>query len=382
MDKQQFKTLVEKYIAGMATEEEIRAIYQWYNSFDDTLIRLNDEETDLRNRLWNKIDPMAAINREQDEFILQKKSGSKRLWYAVAATILLAISITLLFLPYHHTGANQELSKAEKFKPVGNKAILTLSDGKTIILRGTTTTEVRDKNNELVAVNNKEELNYQTAASPKKSLAEETNTVTTPKGAQYKVILPDGTKVWLNAASSVTYPLAFAGKERKVTITGEAYFEVAKDAARPFRVLSDKQVVEVLGTHFNINAYTDEPYTSTTLLEGRVRLISGKNSVFLEPGQQAQQDNMHLVVGHATDLEEITAWKDGYFIFDHEHIESLMRKISRWYDVDVKFEGPVSKDWFGGSVSRDKSAADILKKLELTGQIHFKIEGRRVIVVP
>jgi ferric-dicitrate binding protein FerR (iron transport regulator) len=382
MDQKQFKTLSEKYLQGKTTVEETRMLYEWYESFDDTLIYLEEEELQLKNRLWEKLRPDKFPAEIAPEVIRLKKRANSRLWYAAAAVLFLAISIAIAISFRHDANSyNLEMAKAAKFRPGANKAILTLSNGKAIVLAGQETKEVRDKGNRLIAHNEKKELDYQVGRPSKAYSANETNTLTTARGGQYKVVLPDGTQVWLNAASSITYPLAFRANERKVEMTGEAYFEVAKDAARPFRVYSGKQVVEVLGTHFNINAYPDEPAVKTTLLEGKVKVTAGSNQLSLIPGEQSQMSIASLTLNQGVDLEEITAWRNGYFVFNHEHIESIMRKISRWYDVDVEYKGPVSEDWFGGTVSRDKDASETLRKLELTGQIHFKIEGRRIIVM-
>jgi transmembrane sensor len=382
MDQKQFKTLSEKYLHGKTTVEETRMLYQWYESFDDTLIYLEEDELQLKNRLWEKLRPDKFPGEIVPGVIHLKKPANRRLWYAAAAVlfVMIAIAVTISF-KRGATSNNPEMAKAAKFKPGINKATLTLSNGKVILLTGQETKEVRDKGDRLIAHNEKRELDYQNGSASKTDLTNEINTLTTARGGQYKVVLPDGTQVWLNAASSITYPLAFRSNERKVEIIGEAYFEVTKDAARPFRVYSGKQVVEVLGTHFNINAYPDEPAIKTTLLEGKVKVTAGANQIFLIPGEQSQMSIASLTLNQDVDLEEITAWRNGYFVFNHEHIESIMRKISRWYDVDVEYKGPISEDWFGGTVSRDKDASEMLSKLELTGQIHFKIVGRRIIVL-
>jgi len=383
MDQEQLKILTKKYLEGKATDREISMLYQWYESFDDSVIYLNEDEKELEDTLRNKIHSGTIFAESPPNIIPFKKPSKKRWQYAAAAVLFLAISIavTAFLKTGVFKGVNTDLAKATKFKPVGNKATLMLSNGKVIVLDGGETKEVRDKHGQLVALNANKELSYNNDSTSKAGFVNETNTLTTPKGGQYTVVLPDGTKVWLNAASSITYPLAFQAHERKVQITGEAYFEVTKDPDKPFKVLSGKQEVEVLGTHFNINAYTDEPVINTTLLEGKVKVTAGPNQALLIPGEQAQLAATGLTVNQNVDLEEATAWKNGYFVFDHEHIESVMRKLSRWYDVDVAYEGPISKDRFGGSVSRDKNAAELLEKLELTGQIHFKIEGRKVIVM-
>ncbi len=210
--------------------------------------------------------------------------------------------------------------------------------------------------------------------------------MSTPRGGQYSLILPDGSKVWLNAISSIRYPTAFKNSERNVEITGEAYFEVAKDPLHPFKVsvrsaLSKENTeVEVLGTHFNINAYSDEPLTNTTLLEGSVKVTRAAGSVMIKPGQQAQISNDGIInLVPDVNIAEVMAWKDGHFIFRDTDLKTIMRQIMRWYDVEVKYEGNVPPRYFTADISRNKTLSGVLKILELSN-IHFKLEGRTLTV--
>jgi ferric-dicitrate binding protein FerR (iron transport regulator) len=194
------------------------------------------------------------------------------------------------------------------------------------------------------------------------------------------VVLPDGSKVFLNAASSLTYPISFVAlRERRVELKGEAYFEVAKDKNHPFIVKTQNQEIKVLGTHFNINSYADEPLTKTTLVEGSVLVKASGIQQILKPGSQAINgyDGLRIVEAN---MDEVLAWKNGYFMFDSESIESVMRKISRWYNIDVAFKGNVSKDKFGGTVSRFANVSQVLRKLEYTNKVHFIIEEGRITV--
>jgi ferric-dicitrate binding protein FerR (iron transport regulator) len=200
------------------------------------------------------------------------------------------------------------------------------------------------------------------------------------------VKLPDGTKVWLNAASSIRFLPAFSAKERSVEVTGEAYFEVEKDSKRPFKVKTALQEVQVLGTSFNINSYTDEPRTTTTLLDGSVRvaLLNSNDGTLLKPGQQARVDHAgNNAISIATvDPQQFVDWKDGYFKFSRDNIQSIMRKIARWYDVDIAYSGEVTKEGFVGAIKRSEDISEVLQTLKLTGIIHFKIEGKTVTVLP
>jgi ferric-dicitrate binding protein FerR (iron transport regulator) len=209
--------------------------------------------------------------------------------------------------------------------------------------------------------------------------------VFTGRGNQDQLELSDGTIVWLNAASSIRFPISFAGSERKVEITGEAYFEVAKDAKRPFRVMvqsaQGSSEVEVLGTHFNINAYDDEEAVKTTLLEGAIKLSRKQATQLLKPGQQARYDAQSaLSVNAGVDVEKVVAWKNVSFVFDHQDIRSIMRQISRWYDVDIVYQGVPTNETFSGIVSRKSDVWKVLKIMQANG-VHFSIEGRKIIVL-
>jgi transmembrane sensor len=207
------------------------------------------------------------------------------------------------------------------------------------------------------------------------------NTMTTPRGRQYNLMLADGTRVWLNAASSITYPTAFTGSERTVSITGEVYFEVAHRAAMPFTVQKGDVRVQVLGTHFNVNAYEEEPSLDVTLLEGAVRVVKGGHTSHIRPGQQAQVQGDGMKVVSDVDVDEVMAWKNGYFRFGGVGIESLMGQLSRWYDVEIEYKKKVD-DRFYAEIPRDTKLSDALKALELTGQVRFGIEGKKIIVMP
>lgn len=208
------------------------------------------------------------------------------------------------------------------------------------------------------------------------------NLLQTPRGGQYKITLPDGSKVWINAASSLKYPVAFVGNERKVEISGEAYFEIVKDATKPFKVQLNNMEVEVLGTHFNVNGYEDEESVKTTLLEGKVKVQAASGVKFLNPGQQAQiKSSGNIAVTSDINLEEIVAWKDGNFQFENADIKAVMRQLARWYDVDVTYKGNINQH-FVGSISRNVNLSQVLSMLQQTGAAKFKIDGKQLIVMP
>ncbi|WP_438940080.1 FecR family protein, partial [Chitinophaga hostae] len=225
-------------------------------------------------------------------------------------------------------------------------------------------------------------LAYSAAAS-KTVDAPTFNILTTPRGGQFRVILPDGSRVWLNAASSIRFPTTFIGKERRVELSGEAYFEVEEDNNMPFIVgLNGEGQVLVLGTHFNINAYNDEGLQKTTLLEGAVLVTAGGHRQMLRPGEQAQVQPANASAGitvRQTDVEEVLAWKNGYFQFNQADLRAVMRQLARWYDVEISYEGSVPESKFWGDISREANITDVLKVLEKSG-VHFRLEGKKIIV--
>lgn len=327
-----------------------------------------------------------------------KRMGFDRSWlrFAAAAAVVVFISTTTFFLiryrqketpPMNQTAQNSK----NDVTPGGNKAVLTLADGSTIILDSAQNGALAQQGNTKVLKLNNGQLAYNFAGHKQSAATVLYNKISTPKGGQYQVVLPDGSKVWLNASSSLRFPTAFVGNERSVEITGEAYFEVATlkisnkvPQKMPFIVKVDGVEVEVLGTHFNVMAYGDEGKIKTTLLEGSVNVKRGKANGILRPGQEAElsynQSNDKLLIRNA-DLEETVAWKNGRFLFNNAEIRTIMRQIMRWYDVDVIYEGNVPERFFTANISRNTNLSELLKVFELS-KIHFKIDGRKLIVMP
>lgn len=260
--------------------------------------------------------------------------------------------------------------------PGKNGAILTLSDGSKIVLDSTQGALPWQGNSQVI---NKEGLLSYAGRSAGTDVVY--NTMTTPNGRQYQLLLSDGTKIWLNAGSSITYPTSFSGDERKVELTGEGYFEVAHKALKPFRVSVNNAVVEVLGTHFNINAYDDEREMRTTLLEGSVRIRKGMSTILIVPGQQATVDNSSdaITVKETIDLDQVIAWKNGLFQFDQADIKTIMKQVARWYDLDVEFDGEISKRKFLVIINRNSQLSEVLEALR-SNDIVYKIEGKKLIV--
>jgi ferric-dicitrate binding protein FerR (iron transport regulator) len=281
-------------------------------------------------------------------------------------------------------------------QPGGNKAILTLSDGNTIVLDNAQNGLLAQQGNAKIIKQNDGALRYnrEGGATSKPFTIDHSpltyNMLATPRGGQYQLILPDGSKVWLNAASSIRYPTAFAGNSREVELDGEGYFEVAKDASKPFHVKTRAQDVEVLGTHFNVNAYSDEEAIKTTLLEGKVKVSSMVNGEWsmLKPGQQAMVSPSTgggrgevLTIDDNIDLDQAVAWKNGLTAFKSADIKSIMRQVARWYNVEVVYEGNIPPRKFTGGIARSARLSELLHLLEVS-KVHFRLDGNRLIVMP
>lgn len=376
----EFKDLLEKYLDDRISPEERR---QLANALEDPAYAQLLDETiygELVTRAYEGtpdegIRQLIRQRLHQEMAPVHTIRPGKYRWVAAAAIFALVAGACLWLLrPAKHTVAQPPIASVI---PGTNKATLTLSDGSEITLDSAGNQVIRQG---ATAIHQQGgQLKYDVRST---DAAVQYNLLATPRGGQFRVTLPDGTQVWLNAASTLRYPTAFTGPERLVEVNGEAYFEVAGDASRPFRVKVKDAEVQVLGTSFNVNAYADEPTIQTTLLEGSVKLSANNNQVLLKPGQQAI-----LAVNKEFHINEVNpndaiAWKNGYFLFKNEDIESVMRTIARWYDVDVSYQGDVKKQRLGGTVSRYEKLEDLLKTIELTKSLKFKIEGRRVTIMP
>lgn len=301
-----------------------------------------------------------------------------RKWSIAAAAVLMVVGAGLFF--YNKNGNDQKLAKVNDVSPGGNKAVLILANGERVNLTLAANGAVANQSGIKIIKAADGQLIYDMSDVSMEASSDVYNTIETPIGGQYQVNLSDGTKVWLNAGSSLRYPLKFAKNERRVELKGEGYFEVKHQKGMPFKVSSYKQTVEVLGTHFNIMAYADEAVTRTTLLEGSVE-ISGQNSkTLLSPGQQARLVNDKINVTEDVDLEDVVAWKNGYFKFN-ESLVSIMSKISRWYGVEVIYQTkPNPSLTYSGKISRTRNISAVLKMIEFNGDVRFKVEGRKIYV--
>jgi transmembrane sensor len=365
--------LLDRYLAGKCTPEERRLVERGYNKFalKNELVETDTNFDRIAHEQWVEI----------ERLIGKSKKNNIRLWkrIAAAAAIIFILGIGILYQQYF---TNDNLAKAD-IQPGGNKAYLTLSNGNKIELGNISNGKIATQNGLSITKTADGKIIYTVGDQVQTEGKTEYNTIETPKGGQYQLILPDGSTVWLNAASSLRYALDFKHtKTREVELQGEAYFEIQHDKLRPFKVKTARETVEVLGTHFNVNSYSDEPVEKTTLLEGSVK-ISDKMALstrILKPGEQSVlSGNGDLTVAKA-DMEAAIAWKNGLFVFEDEKLADIMKRVSRWYNVEVEFRDVDSQLVFGGSVSRYDNVSKVLRKLEKVGGVHFKVEGRRIIV--
>ena len=381
--EEKFIDLAEKWMNGTITPEEERVLAEWYNSAQDAEVIVPADfasgEDAHRNRMLWRIRRKMLRN--------EPRRISKRSMAVAAAVLCLAVSSTIWWNSSggtHPAALQASAIPVSPIKSAADKAILTLADGSTVDLEaasdGTTTA-----NGNAVINKKSAKLVYKAENSALPAPASPSavyNMLTTPRGGMYSIVLPDGTRAWLNASSSLRYPLAFHGPYREVSLTGEGYFEVAPNAAQPFKVLVNGMTVEVMGTHFDVMAYDDEPAVTTSLLEGSVKVGSAGRHLLLTPGLQSRLEKADGRLGSArADVDGAIAWKNGIFRFSSEDIHSVMRKVARWYDVDIKYEGEIAEH-FTGAVPRDADVSTLLRMMELTNEVKFRVEGHTIIVTP
>lgn len=365
------KKLLEKYLSGNCTPEEKAIVEDWY----------------LQLPFKKDAPGYAEIEASQRE-VFQRLSSSQKVRQlvrlksvAVAAAVLVCFSIALYY--YNQKPRASALLAKKELKdvlPGRNRAILTLADGSIVDLDQAKNGQIASQNGIIIRKDKNGRLEY--IIKDNLSGATGANIISTPRGGQYQVSLPDGTRVWLNAATSLKYPYSFAKGERVVELNGEAYFEVAKDKNRPFRVKTNSQIVEVLGTHFNINAYADELMAKTTLLEGAVKVSNETGAVNLRPGEQARLDTRtnRLSLGQNVDTDQEVAWKNDIFAFNNDDLKTVMRQISRWYDIDVVYKGQITTEKFFGEIPRNSNLSDVFKILELN-HLNIEIEGKVITII-
>jgi len=392
MQDNNFQELLDKYLTGSLSEQEWTIFKELLNkrAHKEQLETIIDAELAAHTFEGEPDNTMLAAIQDRLRTHIQADSqrSGKIVYYikrlAVAAVLVLVLGgicwwVTSGKSSEHEVAKVNTDNKVKAILPGGNKAILKLSDGKEIILDSAGEGTLAQQGQAKVIKLKEGELSYLSSTAP----AAETvyNTITTPRGGQYQLTLADGSKVWLNAASSLRFPAVFSGKERRVELTGEGYFEVAKNAALPFIVNANgKGEVLVLGTHFNINAYDDEPAVKTTLLEGSVKVTKEATSAILKPGEQVSiSQTSHLSQPIPVQTEEVMAWKNGLFQFKGADIETVLRQAARWYDVQFDVKGAISTR-FSGQISRSANIDQLLKILELTAKVKFEVHGKTIIV--
>jgi len=375
MDKQHIpEDLIKRYLDGTATDEEKALVESWHlQDFLKSDTAPDEEE-------------ITQVHAQMRQVLSRHAAPPKKLnpWYRYAAAACLLFMLGFTGYLLLHKPSTQQLAQnqVQDVKPGGNKAILTLANGQKISLTDARNGNIAQQSGAQINKTNNGQVVYSTVKNADQDAVPTYNMLATPRGGQYRLTLADGTVAYLDAASSIKYPVAFNGAERKVEITGQVYFEVVHNAGKPFRVAVKGQVIEDIGTHFNINAYDDEPVIKTTLIEGSVKVSATNQTALLKPGQQAITSANGKIKVINTDTEEAIAWKNGYFLFNDEPLESVMRKVSRWYDVDIEYpQGQKINEVYGGSADRYANVSQVLKVLEVTGDVRFKVEGKKILVL-
>ena len=407
-NKNTWQYLVDQYLANTISKEELDLLLQKASEEEDIDALMPvlqshwqkaKEKTGSSGNDWDaRFEAMMKEARRGNPVLgIEKKRVSPRIYRSIAAAVLVALLGGGYFIFFqknnHQAGITQTPvhQNTNDLTPGINGAVLTLANGEQIILDSA--------GNGILAIQGKAKVmsrNGQIVYDAEDKAKQEflLNTMSTPRGRQYQLVLSDGTKVWLNASSSIRYPAAFPDKERKVEISGEAYFEVAplimKKEKVPFTVKivsgegKDRGEIQVLGTHFNVNSYEDETTIKTTLLEGSVKVVKGASFRMLSPGQQAQIKNRlpeDILIINKVDVDAVMAWKNGYFSFGNTDLAAIFRQISRWYDVDIEYRGEIPDRRFGGEISRNTNASQVLKILEKS-KVYCTIEGKKIIVMP
>lgn len=377
MDQQRITYLYRAYLAGTLEIDELEEFKELVFASDPLLEELIDGD-------WNRLNGLkvpSTVKENIFQFIVEQpqleQSKQKRLWprMAIAAAVVATIVIGTWFFS---TSGNSNSSLSNDIGPGTVGATLTLADGKKIKLSDAKNGELANEAGIRISKTADGQLVYEVKGA---SAANKLNTLTTAKGETFVLILPDKSKVWMNAGSSLTYSSGLVEHGfRVVKLDGEAYFEVVKNPTHPFLVKTRKQQVEVLGTHFNINSYPDENVIKTTLLEGKVKVSIPGNAAILKPNQQSLINETNTIDVKEVNPNDVVAWTKGNFLFNAEDIQSIMNKLSRWYDIEVDYDGEVTKELYYGDISRFKNLSEVLNMLEKAGGVHFKIEGRRITV--
>lgn len=378
MQSAKLKELISRYLSNDCTAAEKAFVENWYiehHPVNPSQLTEAELETDVN-----------AIQEGLERLTDQPKRLILWTRISAAALMVLSLSVALYFYYPNKHAESYTQTTVPDIQAGGNKAMLTLSDGSKISLSDIKTGEIAVQSGLRISKSEDGQIVYASVPKLKSNQGQETpeyNTIQTPRAGKFQVLLPDGSLVWLDSESSLKYPVVFVGNERRVELTGQAYFEVAKSKGKSFKVISANQEIEVLGTHFNVNAYANQSSVITTLLEGsiKVNLKDTKVGQRLKPGEQGVLTGRTLQV-EDVDVTQAVAWKNGFFVFDKEEVASVLHQLERWYDVDITTEGSFDDIKIGGVISRSKSLSEVLRVLQLTRKIKFKTEGRRIIAMP
>ena len=388
----------KKLASGVYSEQELNLFLEYLRNADTAEVEkilaayhkhLGEQSSHSLMVGTGFMDQLEKLRPEEKQGIVPLAPGRlKRIpgWLKLSAAAVFIISLSLSIYWYitatSHTSQTLVQTNTNGDTPDHNKAVLTLADGTSILLDAIADGGISDQHGVKVIKLDSALLSYKSNNVEPQSQAAVFNTIAVPVGGQYQLILADGSHVWLNSSSSLTFPVAFTEKNRKVTLTGEAYFEVAKNASKPFIVATGNMQVQVLGTHFNVMAYPDEESIKTTLLEGSVKLSSNNHQTLIRPGQQGvlQHGSTAPFKVNEANTEEVIAWKEGRFRFDEMNIRPIMRQISRWYDVEVAYEGDMSAISLSGSVPRKEKVTQLLRALEMSGRVKFEMKGNQILV--
>lgn len=385
MKTEHLETLLKKYNAGECTPEEKLWLEQWYLSFEWSKVDdiSNIQLQKLKEDTWNNLRQSEYQSPEENNRLSGKSAFKRKWWYYGAAAALLTVCFIPVWMRHKPVQTiavpvAKDSIKTNDYLPGISKALLVMANGSVITLDSTGTGELKEADGTKIKTQSGQ-LVYHTLSESNSPVLY--NTLNIPRGAEYRLVLADGSKVWMNAASSLRFPVRFTGKERIVYLTGEAYFEVAKNPAKPFKVkMNDDMEVEVMGTHFNIMAYDDESWIRTTLTEGSVKVKSRGENTFLIPSQQAAlQKNTRKLLVKEVDIDKEIAWKNGITEFNDDELPYIMRQLSRWYDVEVSFEGEVPKGTYNGSIPRKATLSEVMKILRLAG-VKYWLDNKRVVI--
>ncbi len=396
MDQTRISYLIERYVAGACTVTEKEELADWVNQTK------HDEV--LREQLkaaWDSYEPDAAtislatpavdrieqrlFGHRQQQPVVRTLPRFRRIWRVAAAAVVVLLAGVAIWKLQQNRADKEQPAIVQDRAPGGNKAILTLGNGQRIVLDSIANGQLARQGAAAVSKQADGHIAYTPSSIPTEATVVY-NTLSTPRGGHYQLTLPDGSQVWLNAASSITYPVAFTGAQRKVTITGEAYFEVKKDPAHPFVVGKGETEIAVLGTHFNVDAYDDESAIRITLLEGSVKVSllrsqsAARSSLILKPGQQAVVTTTVTLNDHPN-TESVMAWKNGTFNFNDKPVQASLRQLSRWYDIDIVYQGPVPNVTIAGEMGMDLNLSQVLTVLQKMG-LHVNLEGKNLIILP